>query len=661
MLKKILVANRGEIACRIFATAKRLGIATVAIYSDADRDSLHVSMADEAIPIGPAMASESYLNIEKIVRACKKTGADSVHPGYGFLSENAQFRDALDEANIIFIGPEKLAIESMGDKITSKLIAEKAGVSVIPGFTDVVKDADHAANISEDIGYPVMIKASAGGGGKGMRVARNEEECREGFKRARNEASSSFGDDRIFIEKFIEEPRHIEIQIIADGSGNTIYLGERECSIQRRHQKVIEEAPSPFLDEETRRAMGEQSCALARAVKYRSAGTVEFIVDVDRNFYFLEMNTRLQVEHPVTELVSGLDLVEMMFVVASGGELSITQEDISLNGWAFESRVYAEDPLRDFLPSTGRLTNYIEPTGEGVRVDSGVYEGGEVSIYYDPMMAKLVTFGESRDQAIASMSKALDNYYIRGVNHNISFLNSLMNHPRFLAGNLTTNFISEEYPDGFSFDPMSTDDLMMMIAVVVLANHFRLEREAKLSGQISEHQYCPPHDWVVTAAGAITPASIKTLEKGGYVIKVSGVDYHITTDWKLGDPIFNAKIQDRFICVQIEANVNRYVLYYRGAKIIAEVLSKRATELSVHMLHKEPEDLSQFLLSPMPGLLISISVSEGDSVKVGDELAVVEAMKMENSLRAIQNGVVSAVRSAVGDSLAVDQVILEFE
>ena len=661
MLKKILVANRGEIACRIFATAKRLGIATVAVYSDADRDSLHVSMADEAIPIGPAVASESYLNIEKIVHACKETGADSVHPGYGFLSENAQFRDALDEANIIFIGPEKRAIESMGDKITSKLIAEKAGVSVIPGFTDVVKDADHAATISKDIGYPVMIKASAGGGGKGMRVARNEEECREGFKRARNEASSSFGDDRIFIEKFIEEPRHIEIQIIADGSGNTIYLGERECSIQRRHQKVIEEAPSPFLDEETRRAMGEQSCALARAVNYRSAGTVEFIVDIDRNFYFLEMNTRLQVEHPVTELVSGLDIVEMMFVVASGGELSIRQEDISLNGWAIESRVYAEDPLRDFLPSTGRLTNYAEPTGEGVRVDSGVYEGGEVSIYYDPMIAKLVTFGENRNQAIASMSKALDNYYIRGVNHNISFLNSLMNHPRFLAGNLTTNFISEEYPDGFTVDPMSPDDLMMMIAVVVLANQFRLEREAKLSGQLSERQYRPPHDWVVAAAGASTPASIKTLEKGGHVVKVSGVDHHITTDWKLGDPIFSAKIQDRFICVQIETNVNSYVLYYRGAKISAEVLSKRASELSVHMLHKEPEDLSKFLLSPMPGLLVSISVSEGDSVKVGDELVVVEAMKMENSLRAVQNGVVSAVRSAVGDSLAVDQVILEFE
>ena len=661
MLKKILVANRGEIACRIFATAKRLGIATVAVYSDADRDSLHVSMADEAIPIGPAVASESYLNIEKIVHACKETGADSVHPGYGFLSESAQFRDALDEASIIFIGPEKLAIESMGDKITSKLIAEKAGVSVIPGFTDVVKDADHAANISEDIGYPVMIKASAGGGGKGMRVARNEEECREGFKRARNEASSSFGDDRIFIEKFIEEPRHIEIQIIADGSGNTIYLGERECSIQRRHQKVIEEAPSPFLDEETRRAMGEQSCALARAVNYRSAGTVEFIVDIDRNFYFLEMNTRLQVEHPVTELVSGLDIVEMMFVVASGGELSISQEDISLSGWAIESRVYAEDPLRDFLPSTGRLTNYVEPTGEGVRVDSGVYEGGEVSIYYDPMIAKLVTFGENRDQAIASMSKALDNYYIRGVNHNISFLNSLMNHPRFLAGNLTTNFISEEYPDGFTVDPISPDDLMMMIAVVVLANQIRLEREAKLSGQLSERQYRPPHDWVVAAGGTSTPASIKTFEKGGHVVKVSGVDHHISTDWKLGDPIFSAKIQDRFICVQIETNVNRYVLYYRGAKISAEVLSKRASELSVHMLHKEPEDLSKFLLSPMPGLLVSISVSEGDSVKVGDELVVVEAMKMENSLRAVQNGVVSAVRSAVGDSLAVYQVIIEFE
>ena len=661
MLKKILVANRGEIACRIFATAKRLGISTVAVYSEIDKESLHVSMADEAIMIGPAPATESYLSIEKIVQACKESGADSVHPGYGFLSENANFRDALDEANIIFIGPEKLAIESMGDKITSKLIAEKAGVNVIPGYTDVVIDADHAASVSQEIGYPVMIKASAGGGGKGMRVARNEEECREGFQRARNEASSSFGDDRIFIEKFIEEPRHIEIQIIADGSGNTIYLGERECSVQRRHQKVVEEAPSPFIDDATRIAMGEQSCALARAVNYRSAGTVEFIVDKDRNFYFLEMNTRLQVEHPVTELVTGVDIVEMMFIVASGGELSIRQKDVLLNGWAIETRVYAEDPARDFLPSTGRITNYQEPIGEGVRVDSGVYEGGEVSIYYDPMIAKLITFGEDRDQAVASMSKALDTYYIRGVNHNISFLNSLMNHPRFLAGNLTTNFIAEEYQEGFSSDSMPPDDLMLMIAIVVLANQLRLLRGSKLSGQLSKHQYQPPEDWIVVVEDVSTAAVIRSVDEEGYVINVSGVDYDANTDWKPGNPIFNAKIQGRLICVQIEVDVNKYALTYRGAEISAQVLSKRASELSVHMLHKEPEDLSKFLISPMPGLLISISVSIGDAVEVGDELAVVEAMKMENSLRAARNGVVLAIRSSVGDSLAVDQVILEFE
>ena len=661
MLKKILVANRGEIACRIFATAKRLGISTVAVYSEIDKESLHVSMADEAIMIGPAPATESYLSIEKIVQACKESGADSVHPGYGFLSENANFRDALDEANIIFIGPEKLAIESMGDKITSKLIAEKAGVNVIPGYTDVVIDADHAASVSQEIGYPVMIKASAGGGGKGMRVARNEEECREGFQRARNEASSSFGDDRIFIEKFIEEPRHIEIQIIADGSGNTIYLGERECSVQRRHQKVVEEAPSPFIDDATRIAMGEQSCALARAVNYRSAGTVEFIVDKDRNFYFLEMNTRLQVEHPVTELVTGVDIVEMMFIVASGGELSIGQKDVLLNGWAIETRVYAEDPARDFLPSTGRITNYQEPIGEGVRVDSGVCEGGEVSIYYDPMIAKLITFGEDRDQAVASMSKALDTYYIRGVNHNISFLNSLMNHPRFLAGNLTTNFIAEEYQEGFSSDSMPPDDLMLMIAIVVLANQLRLLRGSKLSGQLSKHQYQPPEDWIVVVEDVSTAAVIRSVDEEGYVINVSGVDYDANTDWKPGNPIFNAKIQGRLICVQIEVDVNKYALTYRGAEISAQVLSRRASELSVHMLHKEPEDLSKFLISPMPGLLISISVSIGDAVEVGDELAVVEAMKMENSLRAARNGVVSAICSSVGDSLAVDQVILEFE
>ena len=458
MLKKILVANRGEIACRVFATAKKMGIATVAVYSDADRDAVHVQMADETVYIGPSPSSESYLVIDKIIQACRDTGADAVHPGYGFLSENSQFRDALDKAGIVFIGPGKKAIESMGDKITSKLIAEKAGVNCIPGYTDVVRDADHAVQISADIGYPVMLKASAGGGGKGMRVATNEQECRDGFQRATNEAQSSFGDSRIFIEKYIQQPRHIEIQLMADSHGNVIYLGERECSIQRRHQKVIEEAPSPFLDEATRQKMGEQSCALARAVDYQSAGTVEFIADADMNFYFLEMNTRLQVEHPVTELVTGQDLVEMMIRVAAGEKLSLTQDQVTLTGWAMESRVYAEDPLRDFMPSTGRLVGYAEPQGEGVRVDSGVCEGGEVSMFYDPMIAKLITSGDNRNQAIERMVEALDNYYIRGVNHNISFLNALMVHPRFIEGRLSTNFIADEFPDGFSADLVVQND-----------------------------------------------------------------------------------------------------------------------------------------------------------------------------------------------------------
>ena len=445
MLKKILVANRGEIACRVFATAKKMGIATVAVYSDADRDALHVQMADEAVYIGPSVSAESYLVIEKIIQACLDTDADAVHPGYGFLSENSKFRDALDTAGIIFIGPGKKAIESMGDKITSKLIAQKAGVTCIPGYTDVVRDADHALEVCAEIGYPVMLKASAGGGGKGMRVAMNEDECRDGFERATNEARSSFGDTRIFIEKYIQQPRHIEIQVMADGHGNVIYLGERECSIQRRHQKVIEEAPSPFLNEATRQKMGEQSCALARAVDYQSAGTVEFIADADMNFYFLEMNTRLQVEHPVTELVTGQDLVELMIRVAAGEELPLTQQDVSLTGWAMESRVYAEDPFRNFLPSVGRLVRYSEPEGEGVRVDSGVYEGGEVSIFYDPMIAKLITYGEDRSQSIDRMVDALDNYYIRGVNHNISFLNALMVHPRFIAGDLSTNLLPTNF------------------------------------------------------------------------------------------------------------------------------------------------------------------------------------------------------------------------
>ena len=659
MFKKILVANRGEIACRVFSTAKRLGIATVAVYSDADSDALHVRMADEAVHIGPAASAQSYLVIENILSACRQTGADAVHPGYGFLSENAAFRDALDAAGIAFIGPGKHAIQSMGDKITSKLIAEKAGVSTVPGYTDVVVDADHAVAVSADIGYPVMIKASAGGGGKGMRVAWDEQDCRDGFERASSEARTSFGDDRIFIEKFIQEPRHIEIQVMADAHGNVIYLGERECSIQRRHQKVIEEAPSPFIDEATRRAMGEQSCALARAVDYQSAGTVEFIADAERNFYFLEMNTRLQVEHPVTEMVTGRDLVELMIIAAAGEPLPLAQGDVVLDGWAMESRVYAEDPLRNFMPSTGRLVGYREPEGEGVRVDSGVYEGGEVSMFYDPMISKLVTYGVDREQAIERMVGALDRYYIRGVSHNISFLNALMVHPRFIAGRLTTNFIAEEYPDGFSADLVAQEDPVTVIAVAAAAHQLRVERDALVSDQMAGHEYPAREDWVVVIGERHTPVHTELLDQG-YTIGIDGVDYHIDTDWQLGEPLFVGRINDRPFAVQVDGCVNHFRLRSRGAEIDARVLSPRAASLSAHMLYKEPADMSKYLLSPMPGLLVSLAVAEGDEVKEGQELAVVEAMKMENSLRALQDGVVASVNAEVGASLAVDEIIIEF-
>ena len=660
MLKKILVANRGEIACRVFATAKKMGIATVAVYSDADRDALHVQMADEAVNIGPAASSESYLVIEKIVQACVDTGADAVHPGYGFLSENSKFHDALDAAGIVFIGPGKKAIESMGDKITSKLIAQEAGVSCIPGYTDVVRDAEHAVEISAGIGYPVMLKASAGGGGKGMRVAMNEEECRDGFERATNEARSSFGDTRIFIEKYIQEPRHIEIQVMADGHGNVIYLGERECSIQRRHQKVIEEAPSPFLDEATRQKMGEQSCALARAVDYQSAGTVEFIADADMNFYFLEMNTRLQVEHPVTELVTGQDLVELMIRVAAGEKLPLAQEDVTLTGWAMESRVYAEDPFRNFMPSTGRLVRYAEPQGEGVRVDSGVFEGGEVSMFYDPMIAKLITYGDDRKQAVERMVEALDNYYIRGVNHNISFLNALMVHPRFVEGRLTTNFIADEFPDGFNADLVVQDDPAIALVVAAAAHQLHQERGSLLSGQLAGHEHGAENDWVVMVADQQTPVSVELIDSG-YWVSVNDQDYEIETDWSLGQPLFQASINGKRVSVQIETTATGYRLFYRGAEINARVLSPRAAQLSAHMLYKPPADMSKFLLSPMPGLLVKLVVVEGQEVKEGEELAVVEAMKMENSLRAIQDGIVSKISAVEGDSLMVDEIILEFE
>ena len=659
-IKKILVANRGEIACRVFSTAKKMGIATVAVYSDADADALHVQMADEAINIGPAASSESYLVIDKIIQACKDTGADAVHPGYGFLSENSQFRDALDDAGIIFIGPGKKAIESMGDKITSKLIAEKAGVNCIPGFTDVVRDADHAVEISAGIGYPVMLKASAGGGGKGMRVAWDEADCRDGFERATNEARSSFGDTRIFIEKYIQQPRHIEIQVMADGHGNVIYLGERECSIQRRHQKVIEEAPSPFLDEATRQKMGEQSCALAKAVDYQSAGTVEFIADAAMNFYFLEMNTRLQVEHPVTELVTGQDLVEMMIRVAAGEKLALTQNDVSLTGWAMESRVYAEDPFRNFMPSIGRLSGYREPQGEGVRVDSGVYEGGEVSMHYDPMISKLITYGDNREAAIDLMVDALDAYYIRGVNHNISFLNALMVHPRFVAGELTTNFIAEEFPDGFNADLVPQNNPHITVAVAAAVHQEYRERSSQISGQAEGHEYNVPVEWVVMTGPDETEVSM-TLTMSGFLVSIGNDDYVVETDWALGEPLFEADINGQPVTVQVERSGSGYQLFYRGAEINALVLSPKAAALNKLMLEKVPADLSKFLLSPMPGLLVKLAVKVGDQVKAGEELAVVEAMKMENSLRAINDGIVAKISADAGDSLMVDQAILEFE
>ncbi len=661
MFDKILIANRGEIACRVIKTARKMGIKTVAVYSDADKEALHVRMADEAVHIGPSPSVESYLIADKILDACKQTGAQAVHPGYGFLSENAGFTAALDQAGIIFIGPGNHAITTMGDKITSKLLAAEAGVSTIPGYTDVIDDAEHAVKVANDIGYPVMLKASAGGGGKGMRVVRNETECRDGFERARNEAVSSFGDDRIFAEKFIEEPRHIEIQILADSHGNTIYLGERECSIQRRHQKVIEEAPSPFLDDKTRKAMGEQAVALAKAVDYKSAGTVEFIVDAKRNFYFLEMNTRLQVEHPVTELVTGLDLVEWMIRIADGDKLTIKQKDVKLTGWAVETRIYAEDPFRNFMPSTGRLVKYIPPEEtEYVRVDTGIEEGSEVSMFYDPMIAKLITYGADRNEALDHMGEALDAYYIRGVSHNISFLNALIAHPRFRKGNLTTNFIAEEYPDGFFAGDVPQADPALAIVVAAATYRHQMDRAALLSGQVPGHERQVPREWVAIINREEHPVTVKTVH-GGYDITYNGKQYHLLTDWKPGEPLVRATVNGEQVCFQLDREGAGYRLFRRGAQIDVLVCTPRAAELNRHMLEKIPPDLSKFLLSPMPGLLVKMSAQSGDVIKAGEELAVVEAMKMENSLRAAEDVVIAKVMADQGDSLVVDQPILEFE
>lgn len=659
--KKILIANRGEIACRVIKSAQSMGIKTVAVYSDADADALHVRMADEAVRIGPAASSESYLVMDNIIDACKKTKAEAVHPGYGFLSENAAFVRKLQRNKIAFIGPKPRAVTAMGDKIESKKLAAKAGVNTIPGYTDAVRDDKQAVKISKEIGYPVMLKASAGGGGKGMRIARSDQEVRDGLRSAVREAISSFGDDRVFIEKFIEDPRHIEIQIMADTHGNVVYLNERECSIQRRHQKVIEEAPSPFIDEETRKAMGEQAVKLSKAVNYCSAGTVEFVVDKDRNFYFLEMNTRLQVEHPVTEYITGLDLVEMMIRVAAGEKLPIEQKDVQLNGWSMESRVYAEDPFRNFMPSIGRLVRYQPPEGDNVRVDTGVDEGGEISMYYDPMIAKLVTYGDTRDDAIAAMRHALDGYVIKGVEHNISFLAALMAHPRFQKGDLTTNFIAEEYPDGFSSEDVPHDDPHVLAAIGVCVHRAYQERAALISGQVPGHERAVSDDWAVVMKDHTYQARCVTADGGFQVAFDDDRKVRVRTNWKLGELLYVSTVDGAAVTVQVERSGIGYRLTHSGTRADVVVLNPDAAALYALMPEKEVADTSKFLLSPMPGLLVSVSVKDGQTVKAGDELAVVEAMKMENVLRAERDGIISKVQADAGDSLAVDQVILEFD
>jgi propionyl-CoA carboxylase alpha chain len=661
MFTKILIANRGEIACRVIKTARKMGIKTVAVYSDADKDALHVQMADEAVHIGPPASAQSYLLIDKIVDACLKTGAQAVHPGYGFLSEKREFQEALAKAGITFIGPDAHAIFAMGDKIESKKLAREAGVNTVPGYLGVIKDAAEAVKIAGEIGYPVMIKASAGGGGKGMRLAWNDAEAFEGFTSATNEAKASFADDRVFVEKFIEQPRHIEIQVLADGHGTVLYLGERECSIQRRHQKVIEEAPSPFLTPETRKAMGEQACALARTVQYKSAGTVEFIVGgATGEFFFLEMNTRLQVEHPVTEMITGIDLVEQMIRVAAGEKLAFTQDDIKLNGWAMESRVYAEDPFRNFLPSTGRLTRYMPPAETAhVRVDTGVYEGGEISMFYDPMIAKLITHGPTRDAAIAHMRDALDAYFIRGLSHNIPFLASLMSKERFVKGNLTTNFIAEEYANGFHADDLPADDPTVLIAVAAAVNLCASSRERKITGQFPGHEMKVPTAWTVVFNGQYHEVEARTAE-GGYAIVIGSEAIVIKTDWSLGNPLFRGTVDGRSVCVQVDRDGVSYVLAHAGSRAKVLVLTRHAAAMNRLMPFKAPPDMSKYLLSPMPGLLRAVEVVEGQEVKAGEPLAIVEAMKMENILKAERDATVAKVHAKAGESLAVDQKIIEF-
>ncbi len=703
LFSKILIANRGEIACRVIKTAKKLGISTVAVYSDADINSLHVAMADEAIHIGAAASSESYLKIDTIIEACKQSGAQAVHPGFGFLSENALFAAALEKAGIIFIGPGKRAIEVMGDKIESKKLAESSGVNTVPGHTEALDDAERALEIATQIGCPVMLKASAGGGGKGMRIAWSLDEVKDGFTSAQNEARSAFGDDRVFVEKYIERPRHIEIQVLADQHGNCIALGERECSIQRRHQKVLEEAPSPFIDASTRKAMQEQAVALANSVDYCSAGTVEFIVDSQRNFYFLEMNTRLQVEHPVTEFVTGLDLVEQMIRIAAGEKLPMQQSDVQLRGWSLEARVYAEDPDRNFMPSIGRLSHYLPPeeatitlpSGDQatVRVDTGVFEGGEISMYYDPMIAKLVTHAETRENAIAAMSDALERYVVRGVSHNIPFLSALVAHPSFKSGELTTGFIDEHYPEGFDSsksgaaqdgESESVCGLPLIALPALFAEHKDRIRAGGIDNQLRRSslnaaqaganggQYEHVSTYAVILGDTSHTVEITDRHQPGAVsgssitVHCNGKSAHVTSSWLPGQPLFIAEMDSAsngqsVFSGQISRQGNSWSVSHGGQVSTISVMSPETAQLLARMPVKQAADLSRFLLSPMPGLLLKLSVNEGETVKAGQELAVVEAMKMENVLVAMQDGVVKAIPETVGASLSVDQVIIEFE
>jgi propionyl-CoA carboxylase alpha chain len=661
MFSKILIANRGEIACRVIRAARRMGIRTVAVYSEADSRALHVRMADEAVAIGPAPPRESYLSMHRILEACRKTGAEAVHPGYGFLSENAGFCRLLESDGIVFIGPKAHSIEAMGDKIASKRLAARAGVNVIPGHMGDVEDAAHAASIAAEIGYPVMIKASAGGGGKGLRVAWNETQAREGFASCVSEANTAFGDGRVFVEKFIEEPRHIEIQVLADAHGRVVHLWERECSIQRRHQKMVEEAPSPFLDEATRHAMSEQAVALARAAGYQSAGTVEFVVGKDRSFYFLEMNTRLQVEHPVTEMITGLDLVEWMIRIAAGESLAFSQSEIRREGWAMECRINAEDPFRSFLPSAGRLRRYLPPEAEPdhMRVDTGVYEGGEIPVYYDSMIAKLIVYEPTRSQAIARMRSALNEFYVRGVSTNIAFQAALMQHPRFISGDFNTGFIAQEYPHGFHSSDVIHEAPTFLAAAAAVARRRYIARAVRISDQTRGMERKVDSDWVVLIGPEKYAVHLDPVD-GGYRISSANESFELLTDWRFGSPLFRGTRDGRPFCLQLERIGLRFHLVHNGTETGAIVMTVRAAELLGRMKPKPKPDLSRFLLAPMPGLLTHIAVQAGQQVKAGERLAVIEAMKMENVLSAEQDATVVALLVETGSSLTVDQPILEF-